>query len=98
VRRSAPRSLRAALEAVNRSSAPTGLLPQVQAAWPEVAGSTIVEEAQPVSEREGTVTIACGSATWAHELDLLRGDLQTGLNARLGGDRVRELRFVVRDT
>ena len=43
-----------------------------------------------------TVTVACATATWAHELELLRGDLRARLNGHLGGDSVRELRFVVR--
>jgi len=97
VRRAAPRPLKLALAGVARSSAPAGLLPRVQSAWPEVAGSTIADEAQPVSEREGTVTIACGSATWAQELQLLGSDLRKSLNALLGDERVRDLRFVVRD-
>jgi predicted nucleic acid-binding Zn ribbon protein len=97
VRRAAPRPLRTALEAITSSSAPAGLLPRVQAVWPEVAGATIAAEAEPVSERDGTVTIACGSAAWAHELELLRGDLRARLDARLDGDRVRDLRFLVRD-
>jgi predicted nucleic acid-binding Zn ribbon protein len=96
VRRAAPRPLRLALEAITERSAPAGLLAQVQSAWPDVAGSTIAGEAEPVSEREGTVTVACGSAAWAHELELLRGDLRLALNTRLGGERVRELRFMVR--
>ena len=97
MRRSAPRPLRLALDEVARRSAPTGLLAQVQAAWPEVAGRTIAEETEPVSAREGAVTVACRSATWAHELELLSGDLRGALNARLGADSVRRLRFVVRD-
>jgi predicted nucleic acid-binding Zn ribbon protein len=95
VRRGAPRPLKLALEAATAHSAPAGLLAQVQAAWPDVAGSTIAAEAEPVSERDGRVTVACRSATWAHELELLRGDLEAALNTRLGGDRAVEMRFVV---
>ena len=44
----------------------------------------------PVSEREGVVTIACRSATWAQELDLMQNELLESLlrelaNGRLGG-------------
>jgi hypothetical protein len=62
----------------------------------------VAAEAQPVSEREGVITVACSSAVWAQELALLAGDLREGLNTALGdGDeaaRVRELRFVVRSS
>ncbi|MFN2615796.1 MAG: DciA family protein [Thermoleophilaceae bacterium] len=101
MRRAAPRPLRAALAQVASRAAPGGLLPRVQAVWTEVAGATMAEEAEPASERDGTVTVACRSAAWAHELDLLRGDLEGRLRDRLGGDSgaagLRELRFVVRE-
>ena len=61
----------------------------------------MAEESAPVSERQGTVTVACRSAVWAQELELLAGDLTDRLNARIGaaaaGARVTALRFVVRD-
>ena len=48
-----------------------------------------------------TVTVACRSAVWAQELELLAGDLKGRLNARIGtaqsGPGVTALRFVVRD-
>jgi predicted nucleic acid-binding Zn ribbon protein len=95
VRRLAPRPLRAALEDVTRTAAPAGLLAQVQSSWGEVAGPTIAAEAEPVSEREGVVTVRCSSAVWAHELELLRGDLMGRLNAAVSpSGAVRGLRFV----
>ena len=97
MRRIAPRPLRQALEATVREAAPSGLLPRVQGVWPEVAGPAIAEEAEPVSESAGSVTVGCRSAVWAHELELLGGELRERLNERLGGgSEVRELRFAVR--
>ena len=94
MRRRAPRPLRLALERATGAVSPGGLLAGVQAVWPEVAGATIAEEAAPVSEREGVVTVACKSAVWAQELELLGRDLEERLNARLGpGERVAGLRF-----
>jgi hypothetical protein len=59
-----------------------------------------VEEAEPVSERAGTVTVACRSAVWAQELSMLAPDLCERLNGALEAPAdtpaVRELRFVVR--
>jgi predicted nucleic acid-binding Zn ribbon protein len=101
VRRRAPRSLRLALDGALTAAAPAGLLPRVQAVWPEVAGPAVAAETEPVSERAGVVTVACRAAVWAHELELLGGDLRGRLNARLedppDGGPVAGLRFVVRE-
>jgi predicted nucleic acid-binding Zn ribbon protein len=62
----------------------------VQEAWPRVAGAAVATEAAPVAERGGLVTIACRSATWAQELDLLQRELLERLNAAvLEADRDR---------
>jgi predicted nucleic acid-binding Zn ribbon protein len=101
VRRLAPRPLRRALEGALGQAAPAGLLARVQAVWADVAGAVVAEESAPVAERDGTVTVACRSAVWAQELELLAGDLTGRLNDRLGVDSgtpsVTALRFVVRE-
>jgi hypothetical protein len=48
-----------------------------------VAGAAVAAEAAPVGERGGLVTVACRSATWAQELDLLQLDLIERLNAEV---------------
>jgi predicted nucleic acid-binding Zn ribbon protein len=100
MRRPGPRPLAAALASITRELEPKTPLARVQRAWRETAGATILEEAEPVSERAGTVTVACRSAVWAQELSLLAPDLQRRLNEALAAPAdspaVRELRFVVR--
>jgi predicted nucleic acid-binding Zn ribbon protein len=95
MRRPGPRPLARALDSVLGDAQPAGLLPRVQAAWPEVAGQTLAAAAEPVSERDGVVTVACESAVWAQELELLATDLRERLEARLGEAAVGRLRFVV---
>ena len=99
-RRTAPRPLAAALSGVAREVAPAGLLGRVQGRWGELAGGALAAEAEPVSERSGTITIACRSAVWAQELELLSTDLLERLNGALGSPSdprpVASLRFVVR--
>lgn len=90
MRRLAPRHLRAALGDAVGASAPPGKLASVQGSWAEVAGPVVAEASEPVSEREGVVTVACESAVWAQELELLKRDLEARLDARL--------RFVVRSS
>jgi predicted nucleic acid-binding Zn ribbon protein len=97
VRRRAPRRVAAAVEALAGELAPGTTLARVQAVWSAVAGDVVAVEARPESERAGVVTVACSSAVWASELDLLRGDLLERLNAALGAPAdtpaVRDLRF-----
>jgi predicted nucleic acid-binding Zn ribbon protein len=94
--RRAPRSLAEALAAVRRDAAPPTLLAGVQAAWREAAGEAIARQATPVSERGGVVMVACKSATWAQELDLLQDELRRRLEERLPPSMVlRGLRFKV---
>jgi predicted nucleic acid-binding Zn ribbon protein len=100
VKRPGPRPLSGALAALTRQLEPQTPIARVQRAWRETAGATVVEEAEPVSERAGTVTIACRSSVWAQELAMLETDLVGRLNGALGSapetPAVRELRFVVR--
>lgn len=95
-RRSQPRTLGAALGAVRTETAPATPLAAVQGAWPSVAGRAIAAQAEPVGERAGVVTVACRSATWAQELDLLAPTLLERLNealAAVGSPAVERLRF-----
>ena len=102
MRRLAPRPLSAALASVTADLAPATTLSRIQAAWGEAVGARVAAEAQPVSERDGTVTVACRDSVWAHELDLMSRDLTARLNYALeqsGGPRaVRGLRLTVRSS
>jgi predicted nucleic acid-binding Zn ribbon protein len=96
VRRLAPRPLGKVLEEVTREVAPSGTLARVQSAWKEVAGAEVAAQADPVSERDGAVTVRCSSGAWAQELELLAPDLVERLGNALGDpSAVRSLRFVV---
>jgi predicted nucleic acid-binding Zn ribbon protein len=85
-----PRSLAAALESVRTEVAPQTLLAAVQEAWPEAAGSLAAAQGDPVSERGGVVTVACRSATWAQELDLMSPVLLEKLREALGVGPLKE--------
>lgn len=83
MRRPGPRRLDGALERAKRDAAPATVLAQVQACWPDVVGDALARAAVPVAERAGTLTVACESAVWAQELELLGSDLVERLNAAL---------------
>ena len=95
MRRLAPRPLRRALEGALPGARPAGLLTEVQSAWAGVAGPALSAAATPVSERGGTVTVACESGVWAQELELLATDLARRLDEAVEGGRVERLRFIV---
>jgi predicted nucleic acid-binding Zn ribbon protein len=94
-RRRAPRPIAAAVEAALERAEPATLLAAVQSAWPDAVGEAIAREATPVSERDGVVTVACRSATWAQELDLLGGQIIGQIRQNLPGEgNLEALRFV----
>jgi predicted nucleic acid-binding Zn ribbon protein len=92
VRRRGPRPVGLALDAVTDAIAPATVLAEVQRVWPRVAGERFARAAEPVSERDGIVTVACESAVWAQELDLLSERVITALNEAIGRPAVRRLR------
>jgi predicted nucleic acid-binding Zn ribbon protein len=93
-RRRTPRPLGAALRGALESAEPATPLAAIQHAWAEAVGERIAAAAAPVSERDGTVTVVCESATWAHELDLLEGEVAAKLRSKLPPDmRFERLRF-----
>jgi predicted nucleic acid-binding Zn ribbon protein len=97
VGRREPTHVREALRAAVAPVAPATLLAAVQTAWAGAVGESIAAEATPASERDGVVTVACSSATWANELDLLGDQILARLRAELPSDAPLEgLRFTLR--
>jgi len=96
VRRRSPRPVALALERLTGSLAPATLLAEVQRAWPEAAGAAFASASEPVAERDGVITVACVSAVWAQELDLLSERVVGRLNGALGRQAVSKLRAQAR--
>ncbi len=96
-RRRAPRPASEALRSALRRAAPKTRLAGVQSVWEEVVGERVAAVAQPVSERQGEVTVVCADPVWAEELDLMQERLQKGLREQLGEDAPTSLRFRVKD-
>jgi predicted nucleic acid-binding Zn ribbon protein len=93
VRRARPRTAGSSLRQIVAAASPETPLAAVQTAWPRAAGETVARQAEPVAERDGEVTIACRTASWAQELDLLQAGLLKRLNEELGDEVVTRLRF-----
>ena len=94
MRRTAPRPLAGALDALTAELEPATMLASVQRAWPEVVGAGIAAEATPTAERDGVVTVSCRAAVWAQELDLMGPELVARLNTALGEGAVRSVRCI----
>ena len=92
MRRRSPRPVGIALDDLAATLAPATLLAEVQRAWPEAAGAAFAGSSEPVSERDGVITVACVSSVWAQELDLLSERVVERLNEALGRPVVRRLR------
>ncbi len=95
MRRRAPRPLGLALDRLVGELAPATLLAEVQRAWPQAAGGLFAEAAEPVSERDGVVRVACRSSVYAQELELLSERVVAALNEQLGRTAVKRLRCEV---
>jgi len=90
-----PRSLGSALRDAVAPLAPKTPLARVQAVWADAVGERIAAEAVPVAERDGVVTVACRSASWAQQLDLLADETLAKVRDRVPEGTVAELRFRV---
>jgi predicted nucleic acid-binding Zn ribbon protein len=88
-----PRPLSGALRDAVAPLAPKTPLARVQAVWADAVGERVAAEAAPVAERDGVVTVACRSASWAQQLDLLAAETLSELRDRLPEGTVSELRF-----
>jgi predicted nucleic acid-binding Zn ribbon protein len=94
--RRAPRQIATALAAARGRAAPATTLASVQGAWSDAVGAQIASAAEPVAERDGTVTVRCEAAVWAEELDLMQLRILARLRDRLGPLAPSRLRFEVR--
>lgn len=59
--------------------------------WPEVVGPMIAAQARAIEIRAGVLFVHVASNVWMQELGILREDIATRLNARLGAPHVRKI-------
>ena len=78
--------------------APGGALTRVTAAWPGVVGAAVAAHSAPMRRtRAGVVSVACSSASWAHELSARREELLARLAEACPDEGLTGLRFTVAD-
>jgi predicted nucleic acid-binding Zn ribbon protein len=64
----------------------------VFAKWAQLVGSELAEHAQPVSLRDGELTVQASSTAWATQLRLLQRQLVARITAGVGPGVVTRLR------
>jgi predicted nucleic acid-binding Zn ribbon protein len=92
-RRRVPRPASTAFQAALQRAAPKTRLAAVQSVWTEVVGERLAAVAQPLSERDGVVTVVCADPVWTEELDMMGAQLERALQERLGDGTPTSLRF-----
>ena len=96
-RRADPRPATSAFRAALDLAAPKTRLAATQTVWVEAVGERVAAVAEPVSERDGALLIACSDPVWAQELDLMQEQLLGRLRERLGEQAPQTLRFRAKD-
>ena len=97
MRKASPHALGDTIRQLRDRALPATLLAAVQANWRTAVGEAIAEQAWPVRDKDGVITVECRAATWAQELDLLQDDLLERVNSTLDEPRVSRLRMIVGD-
>ncbi|HIE04402.1 MAG TPA: DUF721 domain-containing protein [Candidatus Latescibacteria bacterium] len=62
--------------------------------WNEVVGETIAAHTSVIGIRGGVLVVRVGSASWRNELFFMKPKILEKLNARIGSDVVKDIRFV----
>jgi predicted nucleic acid-binding Zn ribbon protein len=62
--------------------------------WPEVVGETIARRTEISSLKFHTAVVKVSTAMWIQELNLMRLQILSRVNAAMRNDAVREIRFV----
>jgi predicted nucleic acid-binding Zn ribbon protein len=76
-------------------SSPDFELKEVWRLWDEAMGETIAQNARPAAFREKLLIVHVNSSTWIHQLQFLKDDMISKLNAALGKPLIEEIRFKI---
>lgn len=73
----------------------TAELTRVWQLWDEAVGATIAANAQPVAFKRDLLLVHAASSTWIHQLQFLKADIISKLNAALGKPMISEIKFKI---
>jgi hypothetical protein len=86
-------SLEDLLAALGRPS--IGIQVRLAKSWPSVVGPILADKTAPAGLKHGVLSVRVKNHTLAQEMQFLKPDLLAAIDAALGGDAVREIRFIV---
>jgi hypothetical protein len=69
---------------------------QALAKWGEVVGPHIAAASRADAIRDGVLFVTCKSSMWSSELSLHKRDIVTRLNAAVGRETIKDIRFSAR--
>src|SRR5262245_18547087 len=62
--------------------------------WATEVGDMVAAHAEPAGFRDGVLSVRGTGGTWMQELQFVKEEIRTRLNARLGSEVVRDVYFV----
>ncbi len=66
---------------------------QVMTSWESIVGEQIARVATPLHIEKGILLVSVASAPWRAELSMRRREIRERINARMGRNVVRDIRF-----
>ena len=72
-----------------------GELTRVWQIWDRAVGATIAANAQPVAFKGDLLLVHATSSSWIHQLQFLKADIISKLNADLGQPVISEIKFKI---
>jgi predicted nucleic acid-binding Zn ribbon protein len=76
-------------------SKPDFELKEVWRLWDEAVGETIAQNARPAAFKTKLLIVHVSSSSWIHQLQFLKNDMITQLNAALGKPLIAEIKFKI---
>jgi predicted nucleic acid-binding Zn ribbon protein len=62
--------------------------------WAQIVGPRVASHTRAIACRDGTLHVEVEGSAWMHELGFLKRQLIQRINAQLGGEHVRDVRFL----
>ncbi len=72
-----------------------GELTRVWQIWDDAVGEIIAANAQPIAIKRDLLLVHATSSTWIHQLQFLKADIISKLNAALGKPMISEIKFKI---
>jgi hypothetical protein len=76
-------------------SKPDFELKEVWRLWDEAVGETIAQNARPEAFKGKLLIVHVSSSTWIHQLQFLKNEMITKLNAAFGKPLIEEIKFKI---